>query len=189
MSFPDLLPIAPFTRHVHGEVILPGSKSLTNRALLLAALCDQSVELTGALASEDTELMAEALRKLGLTVDADETAKTVRVSGQKNLFSTSERVELFVGLAGTAARSTATAIQSTSRCAATTVVPGKKAAIAASATARAALAKSVFTTAAPTPFVAARIGSAARVLNSAYQSTVALVPVGQPASTTCASRK
>ncbi len=103
MSLPDLLPIPPFTRPVRGEVALPGSKSLTNRALMLAALCDKPVTLTGALFSEDTHLMAEALRKLGLKVDADEAAASVRVSSQSDAFSVGE-ADLFVGLAGTAAR-------------------------------------------------------------------------------------
>ena len=71
MPLPELLPITPFTRPVRGEVIVPGSKSLTNRALLLAALGATPVTLTGALFSEDTRLMADALRKLGFTVTAD----------------------------------------------------------------------------------------------------------------------
>ncbi|HYP16056.1 MAG TPA: 3-phosphoshikimate 1-carboxyvinyltransferase, partial [Opitutus sp.] len=104
MPLPDLLPIPPFTRPARGEVILPGSKSLTNRALLLAALCDRPVKLTGALFSEDTELMAEALRRLGLTVQADSAAGTVEVSHQENAFRSTAPVDLFVGLAGTAAR-------------------------------------------------------------------------------------
>ncbi|MBC7365475.1 MAG: 3-phosphoshikimate 1-carboxyvinyltransferase, partial [Undibacterium sp.] len=109
MALPDLLPITPFTRPVRGEVIVPGSKSLTNRALLLAALGEHPVTLTGALFSEDTRLMAEALRKLGLTVIADETALTVRVADQARAFAAAggaaaAPVELFVGLAGTAAR-------------------------------------------------------------------------------------
>lgn len=104
MSLPNLLPIQPFTRPVHGEVILPGSKSLTNRALLLAALCDAPVLLTGALFSEDTHLMAEALKKLGISVSTDEGAKTIAVSGQSKRFSSDHPVDLFVGLAGTAAR-------------------------------------------------------------------------------------
>ena len=54
MSLPDLLPIIPFTAPVRGEVTPPGSKSLTNRALLLAALCPEPVRLTGALFSDDT---------------------------------------------------------------------------------------------------------------------------------------
>jgi 3-phosphoshikimate 1-carboxyvinyltransferase len=103
MALPELLPIQPFTRPAKGEVLVPGSKSLTNRALLLAALCDRPVTLTGALFSEDTHLMAEALRKLGFTVNAEADRQTVRVSGQQRAFS-GGTVELFVGLAGTAAR-------------------------------------------------------------------------------------
>ncbi len=104
MSLPDLLPILPFTSPARGDVTLPGSKSLTNRALLLAALCDTPVTLTGALFSEDTHLMAEALRQLGFTVAADESAHTLRVSDQANGFKNENPVDLFVGLAGTAAR-------------------------------------------------------------------------------------
>ena len=109
MSLPDLLPITPFTRPVRGEVIVPGSKSLTNRALLLAALGESPVTLTGALFSEDTRLMAEALRRLGFTVTANESALTVRVEDQAKAFpapasASAAPVELFVGLAGTAAR-------------------------------------------------------------------------------------
>ena len=104
MSLPNLLSIQPFTHPVHGDVVLPGSKSLTNRALLLAALADKPVSLTGALFSEDTHLMAEALRKLGFTIRADETAGTIAVSGQSAGFRSEAPVELAVGLAGTAAR-------------------------------------------------------------------------------------
>ena len=68
MSLTDPLPIMPFTRPVRGEVALPGSKSITNRALLLSALCDGPVTLTGALFSEDTRIMADALRRLGIMV-------------------------------------------------------------------------------------------------------------------------
>jgi 3-phosphoshikimate 1-carboxyvinyltransferase len=110
MPLPELLPIQPFTRPVRGEVTLPGSKSLTNRALLLAALCDQPVVLFGALASDDTQLMAEALRKLGLSVDAGlySGAPTLRISDQVQAFVSRGKaaapIDLFVGLAGTAAR-------------------------------------------------------------------------------------
>jgi 3-phosphoshikimate 1-carboxyvinyltransferase len=108
MSAPSPLPaqlsITPFTKPVSGPVEIPGSKSLTNRALLLAALCDRPVTLTGALFSDDTRLMAEALRKLGLTIVADETAHTIEVAGQSNAFKDAAPVDIFVGLAGTAAR-------------------------------------------------------------------------------------
>src|SRR3954464_14802554 len=103
MSLPDLLPIQPFTRPARGEVVLPGSKSITNRALMLAALCSEPITLTGALFSEDTHLMAEALRQLGFTVEANEAALTLRVANQAS-GSSAPQVDLFVGLAGTAAR-------------------------------------------------------------------------------------
>lgn len=103
MSLPDLLPIRPFTKPVRGEVTLPGSKSLTNRALLLAALCDGPVTLTGALFSEDTELMATALTKLGIPVRTDEANKTIHVTGCGGKIP-AQSAEIFVGLAGTAAR-------------------------------------------------------------------------------------
>lgn len=103
MSLPDLLPIQPFIRPARGEAVVPGSKSLTNRALLLAALCDQPVTLAGALFSEDTLLMSEALRKLGFTVEASEASQTLKVSHQDQGFSPA-KADLFVGLAGTAAR-------------------------------------------------------------------------------------
>src|SRR5579884_3010272 len=100
---PDVLPIKPFTRPARGEVTLPGSKSITNRALLLAALCDGPVTLTGALFSEDTEIMAESLRRLGFTVKEDQPGKTISVEGRGGQIP-NEKAELFVGNAGTAAR-------------------------------------------------------------------------------------
>ena len=100
---PDVLPIRPFEKPVRGEVTLPGSKSLTNRALLLAALCDRPVTLTNALFSEDTELMAGALRRLGFTVTESSAQKTIQVEGRGGIIP-AERAELHVGLAGTAAR-------------------------------------------------------------------------------------
>jgi 3-phosphoshikimate 1-carboxyvinyltransferase len=103
MALPDLLPIQPFTRPVQGEVSVPGSKSLTNRALLLAALCDRPVVLQGALFSEDTHLMVEALRKLGFRIEGDAGSEELRVSAQNRGFEVTS-ADLFVGLAGTAAR-------------------------------------------------------------------------------------
>ena len=104
-ALPAKLLIPPFTRPARGSVTLPGSKSLTNRALLLAALCDTPVTLTGTLFSEDTQLMVEALRQLGFTVGADERALTLRVADQARGFSGGKKpIDLFVGLAGTTAR-------------------------------------------------------------------------------------
>jgi len=100
---PTLLPIAPFTRPAGGAVTLPGSKSLTNRALLLAALGDNAVELRGALFSEDTEIMSAALRELGIPVEANAAAHTFRITGCAGRLPDSE-ASIHVGNAGTAAR-------------------------------------------------------------------------------------
>jgi 3-phosphoshikimate 1-carboxyvinyltransferase len=102
-ALPDVLPIRPFTHPVHGSVLLPGSKSLTNRALLLAALCDEPVTLTGALSSEDTQLMAAGLRTLGFSIESEDEGRTLHVANQAGASPRGE-VDLFVGLAGTAAR-------------------------------------------------------------------------------------
>lgn len=101
---PALLPIIPFTRPARGAVVLPGSKSITNRALLLAALCERPVTLTGALFSEDTALMATALQRLGYRIETEASAGRMRVSGQDTAFQAPAPVDLFVGLAGTTAR-------------------------------------------------------------------------------------
>ncbi len=99
----DPLPIVPFTGPVRGAVTPPGSKSITNRALLLAALCDGLVTVTNALFSEDTELMAAALNALGIAVGSDAGAKTMRVHGAGGRLP-SRSARLSVGNAGTAAR-------------------------------------------------------------------------------------
>jgi 3-phosphoshikimate 1-carboxyvinyltransferase len=103
-NLPDVLPITPFTRPARGEVVLPGSKSITNRALLLAALSNRAaVKLTGALFSEDTHLMCEALSKLGFRIQPQPARGEITVDGQGGTVPASE-ADLFVGLAGTAAR-------------------------------------------------------------------------------------
>jgi 3-phosphoshikimate 1-carboxyvinyltransferase len=102
-ALPDLLAVKPFGRPVRGGVTLPGSKSLTNRGMLLAALSDGPVTLTGALFSEDTEIMAEALRRLGFNVEEDEASGRIAVGGKAGAIPATD-AELFTGLAGTAAR-------------------------------------------------------------------------------------
>jgi 3-phosphoshikimate 1-carboxyvinyltransferase len=102
-SLPDILAVKPFTRPIRGEAAVPGSKSLTNRAMLLSALCGGPVTLTGALLSEDTEIMAEALRRLGFDVVEDEEACVIQVEGLGGTIRATD-ADLFVGLAGTAAR-------------------------------------------------------------------------------------
>jgi 3-phosphoshikimate 1-carboxyvinyltransferase len=90
-------PIAP--THVH----VPGSKSLTNRALIVAALADGPSTLTGALDSDDTRVMVDSLQKLGLTVDHDRASATITVQGSANKIPARE-ADLFVGNSGTSLR-------------------------------------------------------------------------------------
>jgi len=102
-SYPDTLPIVPFTRPVRGSVTLPGSKSITNRALVLAALGPKTVTLRGALFSRDSRIMIAALQQLGFQVEADENALTIRVEGRGGEIPARE-ARIHVGNAGTAAR-------------------------------------------------------------------------------------
>ncbi len=62
---PDLVEIIPPNRRNASIVVLPGSKSLTNRALILAVLATKPVVLRGALWSEDTQAMVHCLKRLG----------------------------------------------------------------------------------------------------------------------------
>jgi 3-phosphoshikimate 1-carboxyvinyltransferase len=95
------LTIIPASGPLNGRVTPPGSKSITNRALLLAALAKGTSRLTGALKSLDTKLMAGALRAMGVTVDEpDDTTFIVTSSGRLN----PPAEPLFLGNAGTAMR-------------------------------------------------------------------------------------
>ena len=64
----DSVTILPPAHALTGKVSPPGSKSITNRALLLAGLAKGTSRLTGALKSDDTRYMAEALRQMGVGV-------------------------------------------------------------------------------------------------------------------------
>lgn len=113
VSLPDLIEIIPLTEPVQSTVIVPGSKSLTNRALVLAALAGGEAILQGALWSEDTQVMVECLQHLGYMVqvenDPHEPAnRRITVYGQGGTVprggTEQAPLELFVGNAGTAAR-------------------------------------------------------------------------------------
>jgi 3-phosphoshikimate 1-carboxyvinyltransferase len=110
---PDLIEIVPLAAPVHAEITVPGSKSITNRALVLAALADGEVTLEGALWSEDTQVMVDCLKKLGFDVRVDPDPnefcnRTITVRGRggeiPNAGTAEKPLELFVGNAGTAAR-------------------------------------------------------------------------------------
>ncbi len=128
MALPDLIEIVPLDKPVRAEITVPGSKSITNRALILAALADGEVTLTGALWSEDTQIMVACLQKLGFEIrvendPAEFCNRTITVKGlggkipnsgtgfqpvngrQDACPTTADKpLELFVGNAGTAAR-------------------------------------------------------------------------------------
>jgi 3-phosphoshikimate 1-carboxyvinyltransferase len=75
------LEIIPVRRPVQGSIRPPGSKSLTNRALMIAALAEGTSQLTGVLSSVDTQVMSESLERLGIAVESDPAARTFRVFG------------------------------------------------------------------------------------------------------------
>jgi 3-phosphoshikimate 1-carboxyvinyltransferase len=116
MPLPDLIEIVPLNQPVRAEITVPGSKSITNRALILAALANGEVTLTGALWSEDTQIMVECLQKLGFEIrvendPAEFCNRTITVKGlggkilpQGGTGTADQPLELFVGNAGTAAR-------------------------------------------------------------------------------------
>ncbi|GAA3336629.1 3-phosphoshikimate 1-carboxyvinyltransferase [Amorphoplanes nipponensis] len=80
-DLPDVLTIDPLSSPPDASVRPPGSKSITNRALLCAALAPGTSTLTGALFADDTRAMLGAVAALGATVDADPAAATVTVTG------------------------------------------------------------------------------------------------------------
>jgi 3-phosphoshikimate 1-carboxyvinyltransferase len=113
MPLPDLIEIKPLDKPVRAEITVPGSKSITNRAFILAALADGEVTLTGALWSEDTQIMFECLQKLGFEIRVDDDPdefcnRTITVKGLggkiPNAGTAEKPLDLFVGNAGTAAR-------------------------------------------------------------------------------------
>ncbi|MDD2450435.1 MAG: 3-phosphoshikimate 1-carboxyvinyltransferase [Sulfurovum sp.] len=89
---------------IDGEVNLPGSKSLSNRALLLAALAKGTSKITNLLESDDTRHMLNALNVLGVNYRLSEDKTECIVEGNGGAFVHSETKELFLGNAGTAMR-------------------------------------------------------------------------------------
>ena len=97
------LDIAPFVRECDATIRVPGSKSISNRALILAALCRGKVTLEGMLKSEDVDLMLEALGSLGLRVEKKDEGRTVIIEGCGGELP-AKNSKIFVGNAGTVAR-------------------------------------------------------------------------------------
>lgn len=99
---PSLL-IKPFVSPVRGVARVPGSKSITNRALILAALADGETTLRGALFSRDTEILVTALRQLGFTIETNPSLHLIKVVGLGGKIPVKE-AKIQVGNAGTVAR-------------------------------------------------------------------------------------
>lgn len=95
--------IVPIARPLNAIVRVPGSKSLTNRALLLAALANGTTKLTNALFSDDSKYFAQALQALGFDVQLDEANSEMTVTGLSGDIPV-RQAALFIGNAGTAAR-------------------------------------------------------------------------------------
>ena len=99
-----MIEIQPISKPPDATIRVPGSKSYTNRALLVAAMASGVSTLTGALFSDDTHYMSASLRKLGVKIDADEKRATFAVHGNGGEIPTSG-AELYIGNSGTTSRS------------------------------------------------------------------------------------
>ena len=102
MSPPETLILQPI-RRISGTVSLPGSKSLSNRILLLAALAEGTTEIRNLLDSDDIRAMLGAFDQLGIEYTEDRAENRVTVTGQAGPFRSSG-TELMLGNAGTAMR-------------------------------------------------------------------------------------
>ena len=100
----DALTLPPIQR-VSGSVTLPGSKSMTNRSLLLAAVAEGETLVTNVLLSDDTQRMLDALAQLGVQVDIDQSLRQCRVLGKGGPFPAPAKTQtLQLGNAGTVLR-------------------------------------------------------------------------------------
>ncbi|MDG2469129.1 MAG: 3-phosphoshikimate 1-carboxyvinyltransferase [Pirellulaceae bacterium] len=98
----DIIEI-PTSRPVQASICLPGSKSLTNRALICAAMANGRSVLNGCLDSEDTRVMVDCLEKLGVNIDADWEQKSLVIAGTSGMIPERE-ADLFVANSGTTIR-------------------------------------------------------------------------------------
>jgi 3-phosphoshikimate 1-carboxyvinyltransferase len=97
------LTIKPILHSLDATVRVPGSKSLTNRSLLIAALADGKTRLTNALFSDDSKYFASALKTLGFDIQLEESNQSMVITGLGGKIP-AQKAELFIGNAGTAAR-------------------------------------------------------------------------------------
>jgi 3-phosphoshikimate 1-carboxyvinyltransferase len=99
----DEVEIAPLSRPLDARVVLPGSKSITNRAMVLAALAQGRSVIDAALLSDDTRYMGDALRVMGFAVEIDEPARRLTIGGRGGTIP-AHGGEIYVGGAGTVMR-------------------------------------------------------------------------------------
>ena len=99
----DPLAIHPICQPLDATITLPGSKSITNRALILAALADKQTALQGALFSRDTRIMLQALDQLGFDIEEDPEKLILTIGGKSGRIP-EKSGSIDVGNAGTAAR-------------------------------------------------------------------------------------
>lgn len=103
MLMSDFAEITPVSHPVSGSVRPPGSKSITNRALILAALAGGRSTLTGVLESTDTRVMIDSLNRLGISVTHDATAKRCVIEGCGGVIP-ADAAELWLENSGTSIR-------------------------------------------------------------------------------------
>lgn len=107
VTFPPQLTLAPAS-HAEGDVALPGSKSISNRMLLLAALARGTTTLTGLLESDDTEVMLKALAALGIAI-RDKGGKRYEIDGAAGPLPV-KSADLHLGLSGLSMRTLVAAL-------------------------------------------------------------------------------
>ena len=102
MSLPDKLTLSPIQK-IFGSVVLPGSKSLSNRILLLSMLAEGKTEIQNLLDSDDVRRMVEGLETLGIQLEENRAENLITVSGTSGIIPVKEAT-LMLGNAGTAIR-------------------------------------------------------------------------------------
>ena len=102
MSLSDKLTLSPIQK-ISGNLVLPGSKSLSNRILLLSMLAEGKTEIQNLLDSDDVRRMVEALETLGIQLEENRAENLITVSGTSGIIPVKEAT-LMLGNAGTAIR-------------------------------------------------------------------------------------
>lgn len=97
------LTLAPRSR-ANGDIYLPGSKSLSLRAMLIASLARGTTKITNLLRSDDTQRMLDALQQLGVDIAQSEENTSIQISGLAGPFRCREHQELFMGNSGASIR-------------------------------------------------------------------------------------